>query len=262
MGQAQSSTDMAIVTQNLERMQFAKELQANPAAYNQYVNTRVNELSKEVYNRKRTAFQKVQIDMGRYMDLDHNANYYKERSGDVNKLIDVIYDSNKKMLGELEHDKLLTKRQFEINEWYNYNKLETLFFLQVFFIASLTMAIIIFLGKNNTITSTMAGLLTGILVSIVAIIAFYRYFYTARTRDTRLWNRRYFPKSAKPPPAPKCNPDGTVSLELPKSKCLDQAAAGFNDWQKGVQDQMLAYQTTGATSSVAGNLDLASCSNS
>ena len=80
----------AMVYQDLERLQFAKNLRANPQDYTAYVQTRVDELSNEIYNRKRAAFQKAHIDLGRYMDLDHNANFYRERAGDVDRLTDSI----------------------------------------------------------------------------------------------------------------------------------------------------------------------------
>jgi len=253
MGQGQSMTsDLASTLQSLERMQFSKELQQNPAQYNAYVNTRIDQMTSEVFNRKRAAFQKAHIDLGRYMDMDHNANYYKERAGDVDRLTDEIEANNRRMLEGVEHDKNLSKRQFEINDWYNYNKLETLFFLQIFFMAALSMAVVIFLQKNGTVTNAMAGLLTGILVAIVALVGIYRYYYTNRTRDTRLWHRRYFPKAAAPNPPAKCDPNGELSLDLnallPKglTQCVDDEAGKFSDWQSNLTKEMLNYQTTGA----------------
>ena len=119
MGQSQSA-DLASALQDLERMQFSKELQDNAGQYSAYVNTRVNQMTGEVFNRKRTAFQKAHIDLGRYMDMDHNANFYKERSGDVDRMLTTINAKNKVLMDNVEHDKTLSKRQFEINDWSNY----------------------------------------------------------------------------------------------------------------------------------------------
>lgn len=192
--------------------------------------------------------------------MDHNANFYKARSADVDNLTDQISVNNKRIETELIHDKDLSKRQFEINEWSNYNKLETLFFLQVFFLASLCMAIIIYLQKTAMVTGGMAALLTGVLVGIVAIVGIYRYYYTNRTRDTRLWHRRSF-GSAKPPPTPaKCNPDGSLEFDLnaiiPKdvTQCLDGAASKFESWQKSLSNEMSSFQESGDTPSRVANL--------
>ena len=252
---------VASVYQDLERMKFAQDLRKNPGDYSSYVNTRVDQMTDEIFNRKRVAFQKAQIDLGRYMDMDHNANFYKSRSADVDNLTDQISANNKRIESELVHDKDLSKRQFEINEWSNYNKLETLFFLQVFFLASLCMAVIIYLQKTSMIAGGMAALLTGGLVAIVAIVGIYRYYYTNRTRDTRLWHRRTFDVKVEAPPAPpKCNPDGTLAFDLnsliPKgvTQCLDGAANKFESWQKSVEDELSSFQESGTTPSRMANI--------
>jgi hypothetical protein len=242
---------MAAVYEDLERLQFAKNLRTNPQDYSAYVQQRVDQLSGEVFNRKRAAFQKAHIDLARYMDMDHNANFYKNRSSDVDRLTDSIGANNDRIAQSLARDKDVSRRQFEINEWYNNNKLETLFFLQVFFIVSLLMAIIIFLQKSNTITTELAALLTTLLFVLVGALGVYRYYYTRNIRDVRLWNRRYFQKERAPKPPPKCSPTGDYTINIndyiPKevTECADQATQNFNNWQTGLQKNMLAYQLQG-----------------
>jgi hypothetical protein len=259
MGQGQSTYNyyapLAAIFQDLERMKFAQDLRRQPADYTAYVNTRIDELSTEIFNRKRTAFQKAHIDLGRYMDMDHNANYYKARSGDVDRLTGVLADNNARVAQSLERDRDLSRRQFEINEWYNYNKLETLFFLQVFFMASLGMAIVIFLQKSAAITNALAALLTVLILVVVGGVGLYRYRYTKRTRDPRLWHRRYFEGAGPVKPVAKCDNNGNLDIDINKlipkdvTQCADDAAGRFNKWQDSVEKEMLAYQTTGATPS-------------
>lgn len=249
-----------LIYQELERMKFAQNLRKNPSDYSAYVNTRVDELSDEIFQRKRAAFQKAQIDLGRYMDMDHNANFYKERSGDVDRLTASIEENNKRIVQAVGADKDITKRQFEINEWYNYNKLETLFFLQVLFIAALSGAIVLYLQKTNVITAQFAGLLTGILVVIVAGVGLYRWSYTKQTRDPRLWHRRYFGDAAPPKPPVQCDKDGSLILDvnkvLPKAatQCADSAAAKFGKWQENLQKEMATFQETGKAPSATGGI--------
>ena len=237
--------------QELERLKFAQNLRKNPSDYAAYVQTRVDEMGEEVFAQKRAAFQKAQIDLGRYMDMDHNANFYKTRSADVNRLVDNIEDNNKRLLQNIQYDKDITRRQFEINEWHNYNKLETLFFLQVFFIASLTGAVIVFLEKNSLITNGLASILYIILAVITIGVGVGRYFYTQRTRDTRLWHRRRFPEAAATKPAPRCDKDGNIKLDLnsiiPKAatECADDAGRRFEKWQETLQQEILNYQSSG-----------------
>jgi len=252
MSQSQSNAAASVLQyQELERLQFSQDLQRNPAQYNQYVNQRIGQMTDEVFNRKRTAFQKAQIDLGRYMDMDHNAGYYKTRSKDVVTLTDMMDEANQKVMANVQHDKQLSKRQFEINDWANANKLETLFFLQVFFCVSLLMAAIIYAKNTGLVTATFASFMTGVLVIFVAGLGYYRYYYTANTRDTRLWNRRYFGKATPPKPAVKCDPSGNADFNmadfLPEeiTKCASQQAGRFNAWQDNLQNEILNYQQTG-----------------
>jgi len=247
-----NTTSFAMLGQDLERLKFASDLRENPEQYKAYVDQRVDALTGEVFNRKRTAFQKAQIDMGRYMDMDHNVNYYKMRNGDIQRLTTAMEANNRSVKDKLETDLELSKRQFEINEWQNHNKLETLFFLQVFFIASLAMAIIIFLQKNAAITTSMASLLTVLLLGVVAVIGVYRYYYTRRTRDNRLWHRRYFGTAKAPNNCSSCK-DNQLSVDLncalgisgDATACAEEKAYQFGRWQRDLQKEMLAYQEAG-----------------
>jgi hypothetical protein len=246
--------ESAEIQQELERLKFAQNLRKNPSDYAAYVNERVDELSDEVFARKRAAFQKAQIDLGRYMDMDHNANFYKSRNADVDRLTTSIEENNNRLVQAVAADKDITKRQFEINEWYNYNKLETLFFLQLFFIAALSGAIIVFLQKNGIITSTLAGVLYGLLALIAAGTGLYRYYYTSSVRDPRLWHRRNFGKAAAPKPPVQCDKNGDIVFDvnsvIPKAatQCADDAAQRYEKWQENLQKEMLNYQSSGGAS--------------
>lgn len=240
--------------QELERLKFAQNLRKNPSDYASYVNQRVDEMSEEVFARKRAAFQKAQIDLGRYMDMDHNANFYKSRNADVDRLTSKIEENNNRLNQSIAYDKDITRRQFEINEWYNYNKLETLFFLQLFFISALSGAIIVFLQKNGMVTSTLAGLLYSILAGVVLLTGLYRYYYTRNTRDARLWHRRNFGSAAPPQRPVQCDNRGNVVFDvnsvIPKAvtQCADDAAQRYEKWQANLEQEMMNYQTSGGAS--------------
>lgn len=241
----------AVHYQDLELLHFARETQKDPSQFSAYMNKNINAITKDVFGQKRAAFQKAAVDMNRYMSMDHHANFYKIRTGDVERLTGAISSGNTLLRQQIDHDKNLSKRQFEINDYYNYNKLEFLFFLQMFFVASLLMVIIIYLQKTSAITNALAGMLTILLVVIVGITGVYRYKYTKYTRDTRLWHRRYFGGASPPEKMAKCDPNGEISVDLntvfPKglTECADDAAGRFNNWQQSLQKEMSDYQEKG-----------------
>ena len=192
--------------QEIEKIRFSYDLRKNPDDFNRYVSERIDRITKETMDKKRAAFQKAHTDMGRYFDMDHNAGYYKMRNRDLINLQDQIYERSKAAVSGLKHDRDLTRRQTEINEWYFEDKLETLFFLQMFFIVLLAMAIIMYLYKNDYITQPFATYLTLILFLIVLFTGLYRNRYTNEFRDARFWSKRnfrekevYVPVSPKPP---------------------------------------------------------------
>jgi hypothetical protein len=203
-----------LLFQDLEKIQFSENLRKNPEDYAAFVNERVDQMSDEAFNRKRTAFQKAQIDLARYMDMDHNANFYRTRNADLERVQTKIAQNNNRIASQIGSDKDNSKRQYEINDYFYHNKLETLFFLQLFFISMLLLAIILYGQKTDLITGTMSGLLTVLLLLVVLITGVYRYTYTNRTRDKRLWHRRYFPdEEPVRPTALKCN-NGVVEFDL------------------------------------------------
>ena len=147
-----------------------------------------------------------------------------------------------------------SRRQFEINEWYNYDKLETLFFLQVVFMASLAIAIVMFWTKKGMITVGLAGVLYGILGLGVVGIGLYKYFYTEGARDVKLWHRRRFQSTPAPPPPPICPPatgsnaisdamDYAMQLELKAEKCGNNINQGLTNITMGAANQVSAMQS-------------------
>jgi hypothetical protein len=240
--------------QQLERLNFATGLRQDPAGYSQFQQQNINAIVTDITSRKQSAFQKAQIDLGRYMDMHHNVNFYKTRSGDVDNITDVILQNNQKISTLIQQDKMNSRRQFEINEWYNYDKLETLFFLQVVFMASLAVAIVMFWTKKGMITVGLAGVLYGILGLGVVGIGLYKYFYTEGARDVKLWHRRRFQSTPAPPPAPICPPASgsnaisdainyAMELELKAEKCGNNINQGLTNFTMGAARQAAAVQS-------------------
>jgi len=239
-----------IQDQQLERLNFATGLRNDPAGYSQFQQQNIKSIVEDITNRKQSAFQKAQIDLGRYMDMHHNVNFYKTRSGDVDSITSVILANNQKIEDLITQDVINSRRQFEINEWYNYDKLETLFLLQIVFMASLSAAIVMYLTKKGIITVGLAGILYAILGLGVLFTGLYKYFYTEGARDAKLWHRRRFQSTPAPPPAPVCPPADS-------SSALDDAIQQATDFELSAQNcasninQDLTNLTMGAANQIA-----------
>jgi len=251
-----------LAQQDLAELQYSGDLRRNQAGYNSFKNERINTLTSDVFNRKRVAYQKADIDLKRYMDMDHNAALTAIRTEDATNLATKIQGHNDGLKNSMDQDVDLSRRQFEMNEWANYNKLETLFFLQILFISSLSLGVILFLYKNNTLTNTIASLLVAVIGVVVVASLVYRYYFTSKLRDGRLWHRRKFEEDVE---AGSQNPkvcynasgvpldgDGSLTIDLnaiipkPLTQCADSRYLKFKDWQNNLKAEMQNFQTVGS----------------
>ncbi len=243
--------------QDLEKINFSNGLKENPSDYSQFVGERLQQIIDESTNYKTSSFVKAHTDLARYMDMEHNANNFKVRNGDVMSLQSEMERNNNALLSSRDADYNNSRRQFEINEYYYYNKLETLFFLQLFFISTLLMAIIVYAQKMGMIAPQFAGFLTLILLAVVLVTGVYRWYYTKNTRDTRLWHRRKFaePTSVPVQPSVKCDLSGNAVFDInsviPESytKCgssiSKNAKAKYNEMKDKMEAETLGYFNTG-----------------
>jgi hypothetical protein len=206
-----------------------------------FINSAYTALKNDALNAKDSSMAKTLVDFSRTADMDVNAMTYGIRNANLLNSQAHIKAYNNSITNNTQHDVDLSKRQFEINEYYYYNKLDTLFFLQVFFISAMIMAILIYAFRRGMLTAKMSGLITVGLAIIVVIIGISRYYYTARVRDKRLWHRRHFGNEgdAKDRPefittcpgpsiAPVINLNAIVSGET--TQCLAETKTIFNNW--------------------------------
>lgn len=146
----------------------------------------------------------------RYKDMAHQiigadnnitaAAYYAARTQDLKDMAGDIDQVAIKQIktSDINHD--LVGRQYEINEWANFNKLDTLFFMQVLFICLTFVSGILFLKINGIIPSFLFTL----LAFLAALVAVFTLVTRARTtsvaRDSRYWHKMRFPKEVDPYP--------------------------------------------------------------
>jgi hypothetical protein len=82
-------------------------------------------------------------------------------------------------------------RQAEINEWQANDKMDTLFFLQLFFIYLSALVVSLYLRQIGLFPSAVVNIIAGIGLLILGFTLWNRASYTSASRDNRYWNRRY-----------------------------------------------------------------------
>jgi hypothetical protein len=214
----------AIRAQQVEKLHLTAALKANPGAYTQYQTQRVNQIVGDVSNAKHNAFEKAQAEVSDTLNAQNNVNQYMSYSINIGAATDAMLRNNEAIQNAVERDKDITRRQFEINEWSNYNKLDTLFYLQLFFICSLIATIILYLAKSGAVPMGLAVVMYGLLALILVIVGVSRYYYTAHIRDSKLWHRRFFGAAPDPGTGGQC-PPVTLPYEQHVSTALASVAA-------------------------------------
>lgn len=251
---------MAAITADLSTFESTCGAGANSPACADYVKDRIGAIKREAYERKDATWSSLSSGLENAYESDYYMANYTVRNANVTGVQTAIRGLNEQAQNSNDFNKYNSRRQFEINEWYYQNKLETLFFLQVFLIAVLIMTIILYLLKTGYITSGAAGITVAVLGIVVIIVGVSRYFYTARTRDNRLWHRRRFGEmSADKPDLIKCPGAGapgvagaptTINLNAIFSEKTTECAAAlkpaYNAWFDGVSAEIKNYELANA----------------
>jgi hypothetical protein len=126
-----------------------------------------------------------------------SAAYYLLRTQDLTNLATDLNEVTTKQVTENTINKQLADRQYEINEWSNSNKLDTLFFLQILFISLTLTAVFLFLMQNGLLPYYLFGLFSFLTVAFAVIVLIYRARFTAVKRDGRYWNKQKWGQPSK-----------------------------------------------------------------
>ena len=112
-------------------------------------------------------------------------------------------------ISESDKNTELIGRQYEINEWANENKLDTLFFMQVLFISLTFISMMLFLKNQGILHMNAFLFLSCVAGGIALLILVLRSRYTNTTRNSRYWHKARFGSAPNPFPT-------TVTPKIPK----------------------------------------------
>jgi hypothetical protein len=109
-----------------------------------------------------------------------------------------------KQLNISEMNNGVAGRQNEINEWSNFNKLDTLYIMQILFITLSLVSIFVFMMSNNLISSSLFTFLAYSVTAIAVLMLVFRWRYTNVARDGRYWHKARFQRQPNTFVAPVC----------------------------------------------------------
>lgn len=196
MGNLQSVTDLTRLVQDV---QYTTALRGMTDVQKQaYFDSQKQELVGDILKDREGTFQKIYTDSLRNNSIQHSLIFYQQRNRDLNDLGTSLKSQNESTIDTAKYNNQLATRQYEINEWSYNNKLDTLFVFQLLFVTVCVAAGLAYLNKIGFVSSTIMGMLVGVLLFIDIGVLLYRFNYTKRFRDQRYWNRRQFDKKELP----------------------------------------------------------------
>lgn len=185
--------------QDIVKASAISDLRNNSSGLQNYINSNTVALYNVVASEHSDTFQKSFTDLQRSTNTAKNIMYYNARNKDLNKIQGMVLDKASNAAADATYDSQVARRQFEINEWTNGNKMDTLFFMQLMFIF-LTLTVPLLYMKNIGLlpSSVFYGVISLVTFALIMTVVV-RAQYTNYTRDNRLWNRRKFAQMGGPP---------------------------------------------------------------
>jgi hypothetical protein len=225
------------------RFAYGAALRTNGDDYNQQNANNVAEVKNTILTQKQNAFEQVATDMARTNDMTANLKLYQNRTADATHLASEIAKNNAMIRDQIHRDKDVTKRQFEINEWYSYKKQETAGMLMGVAIA-LGLLLLSLIGmKLGFLTSTAFSAISTILIVFIFGWVYWRASYNGIERDPMLWHRRRF---TPPKPAPEAT---TCVGSLPTFNvdlgCATELEHKFQDLLQSTTTELTQFQEGG-----------------
>jgi len=171
---------------------------------NEFITSNVGETIKAVNASKAARFNDL-IDQATGADNNIvSAAYYVARTRDLSNLAKEVDTMTVKQLTASEINNGVAGRQNEINEWSNFNKLDTLYVMQVLFISLSLIAILTFLLSNGSISQTLFAFLSYTIAALAILMLVVRWRYTNVARDGRYWHKAKFARQPNTFVAPVC----------------------------------------------------------
>ncbi len=123
-----------------------------------------------------------------------SAAYYLGRTRDLTDFAKDVDDLMVKQLNVTDVNTGLAHRQHEINDWANFNKLDTLYIMQILFVSLSFVGILAYLLSTGTIAHPLFAFLSYSIAAVSILMLIIRWRYTNVGRDGRYWHKARFPR--------------------------------------------------------------------
>lgn len=196
-----------------------------------------NNMATAINNVKAAKMDRYQYLSEDLVGVDNNITstaYYVQRGHDMAQLVNEIDGVAAKQVATANINSGISKRQEEINEWANNNKLDTLFFLQVLFITLTFISSMVFLNSNGLISSYLLNLFIVLASFFAVFVLITRARKTSVLRDGRYWHKMRFGSNKQPPAktpttCPGDPPVSTVTTRTTSAPTCNPNAASLGD---------------------------------
>jgi uncharacterized protein YukE len=184
--------DYTKLFQDVELSTALQQLQNNPSQLQQFLQGQQSMVYNDITKQKDESFQKVYGDLQRSLEANEAMLMYNKRSNEVDTMYTQLYDEKKKEVEELQFNKDLAARKYEMNQWSVGNKGDTLFVYSMLFIGLSTALLFSGLWRANLIGTGLLAAILGTLILIFVLTVVYRSQYTDVLRNKRYWDRKIF----------------------------------------------------------------------
>ena len=186
-----SNTDQIYNIQDVELSSAIGKFK-NPDALQQYLQTQQDKVFKDIITQKDSTFQKVYGNLTQSVKSQESNIMYNNKNIEISKLNKKTYDTQKKNVDNMNQNKDLLHRTYEMNEWSVNNKKDTLFVYSMLFIILSGLLFITGLWKLKIVSTSLWVFLSIPMIIIFVMTVIYRLQYTNIFRNKRYWNRKIF----------------------------------------------------------------------
>ena len=190
-----SVDQIAEATRILSDMELQAYLASLPESQRaQFLESNVTDAINSVKAQKSSKFNDLFDQMTGSDNNITSTAYYIARTKDLTDFATDVDELMVKQLNATDVNAGLASRQNEINDWANYNKLDTLYIMQILFISLSFVAILSYLLSNGSIGYALFAFLCYSIAAVAVLMLIFRWRYTNVARDGRYWHKTKFPR--------------------------------------------------------------------